>query len=170
MKRIVFCLLFFITLSSFGQKQFVYFPDGTAYKGSDNTLEAISNELESQNRVYHYKPFVAYGDEFTTVGFVLFTDSALWVMTKSPSQIDSAIRSFNKKKFFASQEFIIELEAFIAKGALDKSFVLATLGEPTRKRTFQSKQGMFDRWEYHPHAIDLILEGDLVTHYIRRKQ
>jgi len=160
-------LLFFIILLpsiALSQKAHLYYPDGEQYKGSHHSLEQISHDLEEKARVYHYSPFVASGDDITTVGFLLFTDSAMWVLTQNPTVIDSAINHFDLEKFFNSTEFQIELDAFIANESLTDSFILKTLGEPDSKRNFISKDGKFNRWEYKRLGLYLIFEDGIVTH------
>lgn len=163
-------IFFLLSISAFtpgiAQQARVYYPDGNPYKGSSHTLEEINHDFDMQNRVYHFTPFAGKGDDITTVGFLLFTDSALWVQTHKKAMIDSAIAAFEINKFYSSHEFRIELDAFIAKGALDETFILNTLGEPDKKRTIRTKEGFFDRWFYSQLGVDLILEEQIVTHYI----
>jgi len=166
---IVGCFVFLAHLGV-AQNSNIYTPDGQQYDGDKHTLEHISIEMEPEGRVYHYSPFIAAGDDITTIGFMLFTDSALWVMTHKPHLIDSAISLFDKRQFFESPEFSIALNAFINKGVLTKEFIRQTLGEPTHKRNFITKTGNFDRWAYPQYNLDLILEQGVVTHYIDRSR
>ena len=167
MKAIVtiVCLCTFTTV--WGQNDpHVYFPDGTKYSGSHHALEQINEDLEEKGRVYHYTPFVNQGDEITTVGFVLFTDSALWVLTHNPALIDSAINHFDVEEFYNSPEFKIELDAFIGNGTLPDDFIMKTWGEPLKKRTFITKEGELHRWYYNNHGVDLIFKDGVVVHHL----
>lgn len=166
MKMIFIILFLSVFVQIQAQQAHVYYPGGKQYQGSSHILEGINKEFDEKERVYHFTPFAGLGDEITTVGFLLFTDSALWIQTSRKFIIDSAIAAFDLHKFYKSAEFRIELDAFIAKGALDESFILNTLGEPVKKRTIRTKEGFFDRWFYPQLGVDLILEEKIVTHYI----
>lgn len=166
MKAVLLCWLILLAITSFAQPG-IYYADGSTYKGNHHTLEGITHDLDSHGRVYHFSPFVANGDDVTTVGFLLFTDSALWVFTDNPEVIDSAINRFDLQKFYNSVEFRIELEAFIAEGHLTEQFILSTLGEPEKKRKFVSKEGVFYRWYYPTTGYDLIFQEGRVSHYLK---
>jgi len=158
---IITCL---IPFTGYAQQAHLYYPNGERYKGDHHSIEQISHDFEDKARVYHYSPFVAGGDEVTTVGFLLFTDSAMWVLTRNPAHIDSAINHFDLDKFYDSREFQIELDAFIANESLNEEFIIKTLGEPASKREFVGREGKFDRWEYKKLSLYLILEDGVVTH------
>ena len=166
MRLLVSLFLIFNGAFCFSQHVHVYYPDGKLYTGKTHILEEINKEFDAQERVYHFSPFAGKGDDITTVGFLLFTDSALWVQTNNKSVIDSAIASFDLEKFFNSNEFKIELDAFIAKQALEESFIQEALGQPEKKRAVKTKDGYFQRWYYPTYGIDLIIENNIVTHYL----
>ncbi|MEP2771940.1 MAG: hypothetical protein ABJH05_07310 [Fulvivirga sp.] len=166
MRILITSVLLCFTLSSMAQKAHVYYPSGDLYQGNSHILEQINKEFDTHERVYHFTPFAGRGDDLTTVGFLLFTDSALWIQTSRKAVIDSAVAAFDLDKFYQSNEFRIELDAFIAKGVLDRRFVESTLGSPVKQRVIKTKDDEFDRWFYPHLGIDLILEKDVVTHYI----
>lgn len=165
--RLLFILsLIGCTLTSLAQQAHVYYPNGELYESSHHLLEQINKEFDVHNRVYHFTPFAGRGDDLTTVGFLLFTDSALWVQTSRKAMIDSAVAAFDLNRFYQSNEFRIELDAFIAKGVLDDVFITNTIGAPEKKRTIKTKDGEFERWYFPRLGVDLILEENIVTHRI----
>ncbi len=166
MRLLVILTLLGAPMTSFAQQAHVYYPNGELYESSHHLLEQINKEFDIHQRVYHFTPFAGQGDDLTTVGFLLFTDSALWVQTSRKTIIDSAVAAFDLGRFYQSNEFRIELDAFIAKGVLNDVFIMNTIGAPEKKRTIKTKEGEFERWYFPRLGVDLILEESIVTHHI----
>lgn len=165
-------LLLFILLTgqlnSFGQDKPLtfYYPDGTKYKGTAKTIAQISKELEEHGRVY-VDIQSSSEDEFTTVGYKLFTNKPLWILTDKPDKLKVAITKFDLNEFLTSWEFESELEKYIKKGLLSDIFILETLGGPTDRKKYFDSSVEFENWTYDNLSITLTLKKGIVTSYIR---
>lgn len=160
-------IFFLLTVACvYGQKTNIYLPNGEKYATDHRTLEQINKSFESRGRVHQFSPFAEQGDFKTTVGYHLFTDSALYVITENPSKIDEALKLFDLNAYTNTHNFKIELESFIEQKVLDRDYIQLTLGTPDHKSFYTTKLGQLERWRYSHLGIDLIVENDVVTHFM----
>ncbi|MEO7990145.1 MAG: hypothetical protein ABI663_11420 [Chryseolinea sp.] len=144
-----------------------YYPDGKKYNGKAANMEQISKELEPQGRVLIVAPFTDDGDYLTTIGYKLFTNKPLWVLTQTPEKIKEAIEVFSIEEFFESYKFELELEKGIKARTLTDAFILETLGQPNKRTKYFDNSIEFQNWTYDIHNLELTLKKGIVTAYIR---
>jgi len=146
-----------------------YYPDGTKYKGTARNIGQINKELEKLGRVYIVTPYTDNGDYLTSVGYILFTDKPLWVLTDSPDKIKDAITRFDLPEFLASWKFEFELENHVKKGVLTDLFILETLGAPTNRTKYFDHNLSVEVWSYESLSLVLTLKRGIVTGYTKRE-
>jgi len=108
----------------------------TKYQGNARSIGEIDKEVESNGRVYTFTPFMKEGDNLTTIGYKLFTDKPLWILTRRPERIDEALTKFSLSEFLTSYQFEITLGRHIKSKNLDDAFILETLGQPTKRTKY----------------------------------
>lgn len=167
MKQLLLFATLLFTELVFGQtlNSLMYYPDGKKYKGTAKTIGELNKQLEKRGRVYVYNPFPE--DNFTMVGYKLFTDKPLWVMTEDTAKILPAAKSLGLDEFFQSSMFEIELQSAIKKRVLDDAFILETLGQPQQKEKYFDKDIALENWKYTSLGLSLTLKSGIVISYIK---
>ncbi len=140
-----------------------YYPDGANYKGDANNIGQINAELEENGRVYILSP---YADTLMMVGYKLFTDKPLWVLTENPSIINNALGKFDLADFMESWEFEFELKKHIEEEVLSDIFIIETLGGPTSRVKYFDKNTELEIWTYDELLLSLTLRDGVVVSYI----
>ncbi|SKB82656.1 hypothetical protein [Maribacter arcticus] len=167
MKKGVLLLIAILFVSyTFGQNKIkTYLPDGTDYAGSGTTINQLNKEFEEHGRVYTYD--ADNGDSMSMVGFKLFTNEPLWVLTDDKSTIQKSIESFNVDDFLYSYKCEMEIEKFIKKGTLSDIFILETLGQPDNKSKYFDEDIQIDLWTYRDIGTTLSFRNGIAKSYTK---
>jgi hypothetical protein len=147
-----------------------YYPDGRPYKRQAVNMNDINKDFDNCGRVKIETPFCSQepgADCLTSVGYKLFTDTPLWVLTNSPEKIPEAVKAFNVREYLLSWEFESDLETFIKKKCLTDAFILKTLGAPDDRSKYFSQSIEFENWYYEPLGLKLTLTKGIVTSYTK---
>jgi hypothetical protein len=172
-KELRTAILSFVLLAgqfnTFGQDKPLtfYYPDGTKYKGTAKNIAQINKELEEQGRVY-VDIQSSSTDNFTTVGYKLFTNKPLWILTDNPDKVNDAITRFDLNDLMTSWKFESELEKYIKKGVLTDIFILETLGPPTNQAKYFDSNIAVENWTYDNLSLTLTLKKGIVTSYVKQ--
>jgi hypothetical protein len=139
-----------------------YYPDGTKYHGSAKTMGELNFELEKEGRVYYH--LFEYKDEFTIVGFKLFTNIPLYIETTTPEIIDSAIKNFQISDYF--KYFIdINLNNSIEQKNLKSSYFNETLGKPNSIKDSIYDNQPVQLWNYRNIGLTTVFADSLLIAY-----
>jgi len=169
MKKLIL-IIFTFTISTFllgqnnGLKNAFYLPNGEKYIGIAHTMGEINLEMEEYGRVYIYT--YRKNDFSTDVGFKLFTDEPLWILTTDTNLIENAIKSFNLYEYLNSWEFEFDLERYIKMKTLTDIFILETIGKPDKTVKRVDSDSSLENWYYYDLGITLTLTNGIVTSYI----
>lgn len=147
-----------------------YYPDGKPYKRKAVNINDINSDFGPCGLVKLHTPFCSdqpSADCLTTVGYKLFSNTPLWVLTEEPDRIPDAIRAFDVRKYLLSWEFEFDLKAFIEKKCLTDAFILETLGPPDDRSKYYSQSLEFENWDYKALRLTLTLQKGIVTAYIK---
>ncbi|WP_299798540.1 hypothetical protein [uncultured Maribacter sp.] len=159
--------IFFLNFS-FGQNKLkFYMGDGTEYSGTGKNINQLNNEVEEHGRVYTYDADLKDGNSMTMVGFKLFTNEPLWVLTDDKSSIQEGIDSYNIDDFLSSYQCEMEIEKFIEKGSLTDIFILETLGQPNKKSKYYDQDIQIDLWTYRDIGTTFSFRKGIVKSYTK---
>lgn len=168
-KNILITILLLFSLFAFGQEKgltdLFYYPDGEKYKGDAENIYEINLEVEIKGRVYSPATLIDEGDSLTMVGFKLFTNEPLWVLTEDTSKLQRAINAFNYYEYMHSRRVELELKTSIERKNLDKAFILETWGRPDEMIETYDSSGSFEQWFYNELGFILTFENGIVISY-----
>lgn len=136
-------LVAFSQNDSAGSLQF-YYPDGKTYNGNARTIGQLDTELTKNGLVHMH--LCEYKDEYTMVGFKMFTAEPLWVETNYPESIDSAIRSFDIEHY-NKYELETDLYGKVEEPVISSDYFLETLGKPDTMNSLPEKNE--EIWKYN---------------------
>jgi len=165
MKRAVVLLLLFVCATVSNAQNLFYYPDGKKYIGKAKTINDINKELAKGLPVYKHFPRIK--DDYSAVGFKMFTDIPIWVITEHPKRIKEYINSFDLSEFLHSWEFEFEIEMCIEKGNLTDIYLLESLGRPDKKTKLGTAKITLEEWYYSNFGISFYLTDGIVTSYIK---
>ena len=142
----------------------MYFPDGAKYKGKSKNINQLNAELFKNIPIYDY--FTQDGTDYPVVGFKLFTNEPLWIMTKHPDKIKKYIAEFNLSDFLTGWEFESELKKGIEKKYLTDLYILTTLGKPDKRISMGDTKKSYEQWTYANYGTSLYFENSVLVRYI----
>jgi hypothetical protein len=157
-------LVCFYTYPAFAQIDNIYFPDGSKYKGKSKNINQLNAELFKNIPIYDY--FTQDGDDYPVVGFKLFTNKALWIMTKHPNNIKKYIAKFNLSDFFEGWEFEEALKKGIEKKYITDIYIAETLGKPDKRISIGDANKSIEQWDYDQYRVSLFFENSLLVRYL----
>jgi hypothetical protein len=158
--------LFLVSITVFAQpKNLIYYPDGKLYVGKSETIHQLNEEFAKGIPVYIFH--TKSKDDFTTVGFKMFTNKPIWVITKNPEHIQKYVNEFNLLDFLNSWEFKFEIDRCIEKRNLTDLFLLQSLGKPDKKIIYGESKNTIEEWQYYSLGISLLITNSIVTRYIK---
>jgi hypothetical protein len=167
----IFAIAFFLSISYISLSQsdstdkqslHFYYPDGTKYQGSAKTMGELNLELEKEGRVYYH--IFEYKDEFTVVGFKLFTNIPLYIETTTPEIIDSAIKNFQISEYF---KYLIDihLNNSIEQKNLKSNYFIETLGKPNSIKDSIYGDQPAQLWNYRNIGLTTVFADSLLIAY-----
>ncbi|MBA3972411.1 MAG: hypothetical protein H0X46_09780, partial [Bacteroidetes bacterium] len=165
MKTLFTSFFLFFSLMAFPQndstaKSQFYYPDGKKYNGNAETIRQLNNEL-TKNGLVHIHLY-EYKDEFTLVGFKLFTAEPLWVETTYPQSIDSAIRSFDIENYYKYQ-LETDLYGKVEEPIISSDYFLETLGKPDTINSNPEKNEAI--WKYNKLKLKIKFSNKIMIAY-----
>jgi hypothetical protein len=162
----VFLLVLLVTSVNFLRAQnHFYLPDGTKYSGKAKTINQINAELAKSLPVYVFLGGTETDD--AVVGYKMFTNKPIWVITKNPKRIQEYILKFSLEAFLHSWEFTSGIEKCIKERTLTDRYLLQSLGKPDKKITLGDATTTLEEWQYHSLSISLFLTNGVVTRYLK---
>jgi hypothetical protein len=135
------------------------------YSGKAKTINQLNRELAKSTPVYVFN--LGEETDYTVVGFRMFTDKPIWVITKHPKQIQDYISKFSLSDFLQGWEFTFEIEKCIKEHNLTDLYLLQSLGRPDKKITLGDSKTTIEEWQYHSLGVSLFLTNGVVSRYLK---
>ncbi len=157
-------LLMITTSTLFAQSQ-IYFSNGKKYRGKAQTINQLNAEIAKGIPVYTH--IAKVGDDLSTVGFKMFTDEPLWVITEHPQNIKQQIASFSLQEFFDSWKFESAIESCIKNRNLTDLYLLQTLGKPASRTRTSDGNNSIEQWTYANLGISFFLINGVTARYVK---
>lgn len=158
-----------VAIGASAQDMNFYYPDGKPYKRKCKNILDINNDFDTYGRIRIEIPYC--GDSvnqncFITVGYKLFTDDALWVLSDDPKKVTDAAKTFNLDEYLHSWAFDNDLKNFIKKKSLTDIFILETLGPPSDRIKYVDADHETERWTYEDLDLSLTFRDGIVYSFI----
>jgi len=161
--KYLFIIFSLIGPCAIGQLKF-YYPDGTLYPKSRKTINEINNDFDPHGRIYVK---TLHSKKSFDIGYRLFTDEPLWVLSEDTIKIKQAVKVFNLEEFLKGYQVEIELEKHIKSKSLTDIFIAETLGGPTWRDKEVNANGSKEIWGYDNLKLNLLFTNGIVTSFRR---
>lgn len=126
---------------------------------SFSQIDSIIENSDLKGRVHEFKAMEhGYADN-TWVSYKLFTDSILWVFTRYPDSIETALGKFDLDEFMNSIYFNARMDIAIEEGNIDMLYISKTLGKPTSIGSKDIDGKYHQVWTYYDLGMSIIFKG-----------